>query len=105
MPRRRTRAPDDPLLHRARRASAEARKLLASSGQGCGGAQAEPPEPPAPRAVLATMAELALVLRELLAERSRLGAELETIDRQTRAVSAYRAAGALHALPPRAKRF
>lgn len=103
MRRKRTKTPDDDvLLPRARRASADARRLIPpAAGPGSAGTSAGAPPR---RVVLATMVELAAVLRELMDERNRLGAELETIDRQSRAVTAYRAASGLHTLPSRAKR-
>ncbi|MDC7786780.1 hypothetical protein PQJ75_27285 [Rhodoplanes sp. TEM] len=105
MRRRRGKPPEDPLVHRARRATLEGRRLLAGAAAPHPGEAAAAEAGPMPRtAVLATMSELVVVLRELMAERDRLGAELETIDRQSRAASAYRSAGALYALPPRAKR-
>jgi hypothetical protein len=106
MRRRRTKTPDDDvLLHRARRASADARRLIApAAGPGPAGAPGAPTGAPPKRVVLATMVELAAVLRELMDERNRLGSELETIDRQSRAVTAYRAASGLRTLPSRAKR-
>lgn len=98
MRRRRPNAPvDDALLHRLRRAGAEARRLLPAP-------HGEAAQPASSGAVLATMAELTGLLRELLAERGRLGAELETIDRRTRAVSAYRKASGLRTLSPHVKR-
>lgn len=100
--RTKTQGDDDVLLHRARRASADARCLIApAAGPAPAGT---PAEAPPKRVVLATMVELAAALRALMDERNRLGVELETIDRQSRAVTAYRAASGLHMLPSRAKR-
>lgn len=96
------RTPRDPLLHRARRATGEGERLLATAS------------PAAPRSVacrragerdeiLAGVAELVDVLRALVAERDRLAAELAAVDRRSRAVTAYRNC-ALSTRPPRATR-
>ncbi|NVO16631.1 MAG: hypothetical protein HXX10_21610 [Rhodoplanes sp.] len=107
MRRRPPKAPDDDaLLHQARRATIEAGRLRPAQG-------GPPPTGKAPRladgaserVVLATMADLAALLRRLIAERNRLGAQLETIDRQSKAVTAYRTTSGLRTLPPQAKRF
>lgn len=99
MRRRRVSASDDPLIRRARQATLEGDRLVAKT------VRPGSDEAPASRtAVLATVSDLVVLLRELMDERNRLAAELETIDRRCRAASAYRTAGALYALPPRVKR-